>query len=99
MKWRTANHNRAARAFQKRLRRPLPPFQKTETGWAGIARAIFTPKMRKKAHVFMPPWSDAASGMPLSENNADCSRPKAGSPTAEGGDARTQSPKGEPNDT
>jgi hypothetical protein len=31
-----------------------------------------------------------ASGMPLSENNADCSRPKAGSPTAEGGDAQTE---------
>jgi hypothetical protein len=29
-----------------------------------------------------------ASGMPLRENNEDCSRPKAGSPTAEGGDAQ-----------
>jgi hypothetical protein len=30
----------------------------------------------------------AASGMPLRENNEDCSRPKAGSPTAEGGGAQ-----------
>jgi hypothetical protein len=37
-------------------------------------------------------WLVGASGMPLSENNADCSRPKAGSPTAapSGGDAQTE---------
>lgn len=29
-----------------------------------------------------------ASGMPLRENNEDCSRPKAGSPTGEAGDAQ-----------
>jgi hypothetical protein len=52
MRLRTANCRRKGKAFQARLRRPLPPIVATETGWVAAARVIFTPKMQKRVHVF-----------------------------------------------
>jgi hypothetical protein len=53
MNWRTGNNRRKGKAFQARLRKPLPPIVATETGgWISTMRVIFTPGMAKTAHVF-----------------------------------------------
>jgi hypothetical protein len=58
--------------------------------FAGGHFSLLGGKAERVAEISRQVNSRSAPGMPLSENNEDCSRPKAGSPTAAGGDAQTE---------
>jgi hypothetical protein len=59
--------------------------------WVSVADPENTLDNYARARLYTRAIADrTASGMPLRENNVDCSRPQAGSPTAESGDAQPQ---------